>query len=276
MLREIKKNPNAIYIDNTMASSFNSCPRKFYWRHVLHLVNKGGTPAALEYGKAIHFALETLYKGGTLEDTLHAFLKDFNPDDGDAKRNVENGLITLEGYYNKWIPEHFVIKEVEVAGSIELSNDCLFAYRMDLLVEYLGGVYICEHKTTGNMRWLVPKPNHQISGYVYAGKTLGFDMDGAIINLLGVYSVNSKIKMDDRFQRNITTRTAEDLEEWRHYILTTKASIDSCVEQRWFPQYTHSCWNCTYQDLCNSSPKALEQVIDFSYNTERWEPWKSD
>ncbi len=277
---------DSIYLDNTMASCFNTCPFRFYIRHVRHLVSIDSTPIALIFGSAIHSALEVLYladldkerdRTNLWEKVQAAFLDNFPEDNpGDNKRTRENGIQILEGYVKKWLPETFKVKAVELAGAIELASDCLFAYRMDLVVEYMGGIYMVEHKTTSNMNWLTPNPNHQISGYIFSGRVMGYDIDGAVLNMLMVYSPKTKIKLEDRYHRLITTRNEVQLDEWKHYILYTKHQIDGFIKSGWFPKYTHSCWNCTYKDLCNSSEKAFEHMASSLYKIERWEPWKQE
>lgn len=258
-----------LYLDNTMIGSFHTCPQKFYWRHIRHLVPDKGASYALEFGKAIHSALEVFYKGGTVAESLSIFLDEYTLQ-GDSKRTPELGLLILSDYFSKYLPEQWKVLQVEVPMMIELSEDILFCGRADLIVEWIGQTYIVDHKTTSNMHWVVPKPNHQMTGYTYQGKVLGVPVDGVIFNMLGVF------KTKREYHRLITTRSEEDLTDWKNTILTTKVAIDHCLEKEWFPKHTNSCWNCEYKEVCNASEKTLPSVIEQDFKEEKWEPWKVD
>lgn len=266
--------PEPIYLDNTKLQCFCTCERKFYWRHIRHLVKKGEGHPALTLGKAIHSALEVIYKGGDEVEATKAFLSEYPPTPStleEDKRGVENGLLILKGYLDKFIPERdWKIVRVEVPGMFELTSDILFAWKADLVVETMGGLYGVEHKTSSNARWFVPKPNHQISGYIYGSKVQGYPLDGFIVNLIMVF----KTKRD--YKRLITTRTPEMLEEWRQWVIYKKHQIDNCLENNWFPLSTNSCWNCPYTDLCSINYKHQEALISSTYEVSVWAPWEQD
>jgi CRISPR/Cas system-associated exonuclease Cas4 (RecB family) len=254
-------------LDNTMVQCFNSCPRKFYWRHVRHLVQRQEGNAALLFGKAIHTGLEKLYLTNDILEACNAFLIDFK-DTGDVKRTPTKGLEILEAYHKKFFPEKWEVVKVETPLMFELFKDVLFCGRADLIVRYLGMSYIVEHKTSSNFNWFIPKPNHQISGYVYGGQVLGLNTKGAIVNMLGVL----KTKTD--FHRSITQRSPSELKEWREYIGDTKIRIDRSLETLRFPKFSHSCYMCGYKVLCNTeNPSVLDIIIAKEFVEEKWEPW---
>ncbi len=257
-------------LDNTQIETFNICPRKFYWRHIRNLVKDIGESPALTFGQAIHSSLEALYRGDTLDKAIEIFKAQHVEHPEEEKRTVENGIRIIEEYYKRYFPEAWKVLHVESSISIELAKDLLFYGRLDLIVEFMGTIYVVDHKTSSIMRF-IGNPNHQLSGYIACGRSLGLDVTGAIINLIGVY----KSKVD--FKRLITTRRPEELEEWRHHVLYTKCRIDECLENRWFPKYTHSCYrygvNCPYIDLCTVSEKHIQSIMEGSFKVEPWEPW---
>lgn len=259
---------NTLYIDNTMISCFNQCPQKFKWRHVEHLTSKGSESSALTFGAAMHKALETLYKGESLETAILSFQKEMPEQEGEGARSIVNGVKLIEAYHKKWFPENFKVIKVEVSANIELTKDIIFCGRLDTIIERDGEVYILEHKTTSNFKWFIPTPNHQVSGYLYILNEMGYKPEGCIVNLMLV----SKTKND--FHRIITQRDTEQLNDWRKIILTTKLNIDKCESTNWWPRYTHSCWNCGYVDLCNSDENALEYVKESLYLKKQWKPWE--
>ena len=260
-------------LDNTQIECFNVCPRKYYWRHIRHLVKDVPESPALTFGQAIHSALEALYKGATLEEAIQIFLHFHKEHDGETKRTADVGVKILEEYHKKYFPESWNVLHVESSVSMEVAKDLLFYGRLDLIVEFMGTIYVVDHKTSSTMRF-VEHPNHQLSGYIACGRSLGLDVSGAIVNLIGVY----KTKTD--FKRVITTRRENELEEWRNHILYTKLRIDDCLRNKWFPMYSHSCsrygGTCPYLDLCVASERHLDYIINGSYKEEKWEPWKEE
>lgn len=267
---------SSIYLDNTMLQAFNRCPQQFYWRHIRHLIplHEGVSPA-LNFGRAIHSGLEALYKTGDRKASLDAFHKEFDIGSQDDKRNVENGLIILTGYFQKWLPETWEIVQVESSTSFELSSDIIFCGKLDTIVKTMGGYYIVEHKTSSSTGWFCPRPNHQLSGYAYAGKVLGYDIHGAIVNILYVYAMNTKKTLNERYHRILTGRRDEELEEWKMWVFLCKSQIDLYLQNGWFPKYTNECWRCSYKDLCNSSTKEVqERIIEGSYQVKEWKPWE--
>jgi len=257
-------------LDNTMLTAFNTCPTKFYWRHVRHLVGQGENHAALDFGSAIHSALATLYNGGSKTECIDSFAKAMEGAATDDKRNLQNGLAILAGYFEKWLPEQFKIKQVEIALQWELSSDLIYCGKVDGLVEWMGDVYILEHKTSSSMSQFVAQPNHQISGYIYGSQVLGQSTVGAIVNLVAVL----KTKQD--YHRILTYRAKWELDDWRLHVLHTKRRIDEAIETGFFDRHTHSCTYCPYKDLCTSPPDAVEAVITSKYKESPWEPWKQE
>lgn len=263
------KENNTLYLDNTMLQAFNKCPKHFYWRHIRHLVPKGSTPTALLFGSSIHLALETLYKGGTLEESICLFENDYSRYDGlDGKRTLGKGIQIMKSYYKMYFPEYFKVLQVESGLTAELSSDIMFVGRADLIVELKNGIYIMEHKTSSSMHSFNDKPNHQMTGYTWAVRELGYDCKGVIVNILGVY------KTKEDFLRKVTTRTEEEITDWKHWVMDTKLKIDNCLENSYFPMYTGSCWNCTFVKLCASSNDMMcEAQVKGLYEEEVWKPW---
>ena len=260
-----------IKLDNTMVDCFNRCPRKFYWRHVRHLVRKGKVSPPLAFGSAIHLALEIAYKGSSKEEAMTMFLANYDDDDGTGKRTPENGLVILEAYWDRYFPEmNWEVLHTEDHTAVELTSDILYVGKIDLIVKHLGIIYIVDHKTSSNMRF-VTEPNHQMTGYVHNARELGFDCSGAIINMIGVYKTKTE------FKRPMTMRSNDDILEWKHYVCDTKMRMDLCFDERWFPCFAHSCYNfgsmCPYEELCICSKGVQDYIIEGSYEEEKWEPW---
>lgn len=272
---------STLYTDNTSLSTFCKCPRMYYFRHVRHLVpnfGEGEMSPALNFGRAIHSGLEAYYKNGE-DPTLAAksFELEFNPSIVSDKHTLTHGLSILKDYHAKWYPERWEVVSVEASTSFELAKDLVFCAKLDTIVKMFGSHYIVEHKTSGSAGWFSPRPNHQLSGYCYAGRALGIDIQGAVANILYVLSPATKKKLEDRFHRLITARTNEELEEWKRWVLYTKHQIDTCLENGWFPLSTSECWRCSYRNLCNTySNSSLEAIIEQDFKESKWAPWENN
>lgn len=268
---------NSIYIDNTMLQCFCKCPRSFYYRHVRHLNPQAqGISPPLNFGRAIHKGLEVLYSTNDLASALQGFKDELDPhpDSNDDKRNIATGLKMLIDYRAKWgKDEHWEILAVEVPYQFELTKDIVFCAKLDLVLKMMGQVYVGEHKTSGSTGWFTPRPNHQLSGYSFAGKVMGHDIAGAVVNILYVYAPSTKKSINERFHRIITARTEDELEEWKHWVLATKLNIDHCLSTGWFPQHTGDCFRCIYRDLCNTNKHSLEAMIASQFMVDEWKPW---
>lgn len=260
-------------LDNTKVTEFNACPRKFYWAHVRHLslVSENNLPSALQYGIAIHSGLETLYKGGSLEESIVIFKGLFPEKYSTTVRTPLIGEKMLRQYYNTYIPEVWKVEHVEAHITMELSKDLLFYGRIDLIVDFLSQLQVVDHKTATSMGYIT-EPQHQLTGYIALARSLGLDINTATVNILGL--IRGKIE----FNRVITSRTDEDIQEWIHHTLLTKCNIDNCVSSGYFPKYTHSCGmynsRCPYLQLCTCSPRNIEYVVDGSYVIREWKPWE--
>ena len=258
-------------VDNTMLQCYNRCPKMFYWTHIENLRLQAGVSTPLYFGAAIHSCLEVWYKGGSYTEGITAFANEMTDKPVDDKRNTQRGLIILDAYWKKWLPEQSVkVLHTETPVQIELTADIIFCGKIDLVVEMFGDIYVLDHKTSSNFSNTVAKPNSQFTGYIYCLRVLGIPATGAILNLIAV------LKTKEDFHRLITTRTEWELEEWKRWVCDTKAQIDQSLKYNEFHKYTHSCWQCGYKNLCNSGPESLEQVKKSLYKTEKWEPWLTE
>jgi len=257
-----------LILDNTQLQCYNRCPTMYKWRHVEHLVSQGVTSPALDFGSAIHTCLELWYKGSDYQTGIAAFVSALVGKTMDDKRSIPNGLLILDAYYKKWFPEQSIkVINCETPIQIELTSDIIFCGKVDLVVEMFGDLYVLDHKTSSSFANTVAKPNSQMTGYVYALRVLGVPVTGAILNLIAVL----KTKQD--FHRLITTRSDTDLTEWKRWVCNTKVQMDIAADSEEYHKYTHSCWQCSYKNLCNSGPESLEQVKQSLYQVEKWQPW---
>jgi len=251
-----------------MKTDWSKCQTYFYWRHVRHLVSATANIAALDFGIAMHRGLEVLYKGGTETECQQAFVAAYKDKPGEGARTLENGVLILEMYFRKWHPERWKVLQAEVALRWELSSDLIYCGRADLVMEYMGDVYIVDHKTTARPSNFIPRPNQQLTGYLFGARTLGIEANAVMLNLISV------LKTKQEFNRPTAHIPDWELEHWKRSVLQTQLDITHATETGFFTRETANCSYCPYKELCLSEPDVVERVIPMYYKEEKWEPWK--
>ena len=298
--------PKERCIDNFALSCYRSCPRLFYWRIVLDIVKPREKKIAAEFGSGIHYGLETYYKEGMTEiakshafDSFTNYFTQFEEQE-DTKRTVVKGIELLDKYFSTYNEEPFEVIATEIGGAFELGG-YMYQTRIDLIVKWLSpvGYYGFDHKTTSALERLIVKPNNQLSGYcfnlveMYEG-VLGFQLNG-----IGVYDTDEVIdktapkvpsektgklvyakKKRELFRRYPTTRTIQELKEWKRDVLHTLHQIEDSRDKGIWPKYDH-CGAyrgmCQYCDLCNAqSEDVVNKLIEMVYTKDVWQPWRQE
>jgi hypothetical protein len=218
-------------LDNTKASCFRTCKRKYYWQHILGLQSIFGS-SAIRYGVIWHGIMEGYYKyikengWGSKELAISAGLalgkkkwdeetakKTFLPD----YRTFDAACTALLHYLSFYSKDEEYIKIIntEAKFKLEITPDnqeeslalnyivergdhskLYFTGRLDLQVEMNFSNWILDFKTTGqNLSMQASRLNRsgQLIGYSYAGKhALEFPTEGCLVGLAYVSAYKSK------------------------------------------------------------------------------------
>jgi len=208
-------------IDNTRRHTFATCPRKYYYRWVKHLVSKKGS-SALRFGHVIHEGLACYYHAyqqdknivpvEIMPSIIEAMTKDWNEASSSGLsfyedyRTLEAAIECVATYIMHYEGEkqYLHILKVEdkftVPISLELANglwppyiyDAIeginFIGRRDADVDLGGSIYVLEHKTTSTSLFVMENllyRSAQTIGYAWALSKLYPDrMVGCMVNLL--------------------------------------------------------------------------------------------
>lgn len=292
-------------IDNFALTMFQACPIKYFLR-----MKEGWTTrrksAALGFGGALHEGLAVWHKTQNRSAAVNAIIESW-PDNLpiDDWRTKEKCVQVMLDYSKEYPQETFTVigapemPMVEQTFTLEtglyLDCDlCTSAQDPDYLghcmsghvleeieyggifdggVEFGGTSFVLEHKTTsqmGSYYFNQFKPNNQVTGYVWAlGKLSGQRVGGAIINAIGLYK-SSKTK----FQREITTRSDEDITHWLENVRTTCQMIRDCERRGFWPMHTQSCTmygKCEYHDVhVIGSLKEQQKFLEQQFIKEEW------
>mgnify|MGYP004447363801 CR=1 FL=1 len=168
------------YFDNTRVSEFKTCPRKFFYRHVMDWVSVGFSPPLL-FGSAYHAAMDAIWEhmgdsenarqSGTQDVANLGFeafmaewiegggpeLDDIN-EDWQYKLGFRNPMVALEmlyGYVDErrslFQRDSFELISIEQPFAVPLDPEdetLFYVGRFDKIFRIKEGIIIGEHKTT--------------------------------------------------------------------------------------------------------------------------------
>lgn len=284
--------------DSTSLSTFVTCPRKY-----LYSILQGWGPV----DKSVH-----LIFGGHYAKALERFHKlraegeDYFP----ALRNVLRQCLTETWDFEKGVPQDWLhnvktretlirsivwylaqyeddpmetvilsdgTPAVELSFSFELSEGIVYCGHIDRLVNYAGGTWVQDQKTTGSTLsaryFLQYSPDYQMTGYTMAGQIIfNNPVKGVVIDAAQI-AVGFTA-----FARGFTPRSKPALEEFlveaKHYIAEAK----KCHETGYYPMRRTSCNNyggCPFREICAASPVHREALLQAKFTKrDRWDPLK--
>ena len=209
------------YIDNVMRSTYMHCARKYELRHVRNLIPGTATNVHLHFGASYARGLEigrkAFYAEGLSEEkALKAALKAAREMWGDFEvlenakgyKNLDRLLGAIKFYFQRypmgtdfvkpWVtPEGEHAIEFKFAIPIpdithpETGGPILYCGRTDFIGEYAKQLFIVDDKTASSLgeqwarNWELDSQN---TGYVWAARTKGYPVAGAILRGLALLS----------------------------------------------------------------------------------------
>jgi len=275
-------------IDNFALSTHQTCPRKYQHR-IIEGWSSRGDSSALVAGAALHAGLAAWNRGEGLVAAFAAINEEWNkrpPLNVTDWRTLPKVLATMRQYADHWGQESFRVVGlgtdqalVERAYTLDTGltlpdgEPIEYGGILDTVVEFNDAYYILEHKTTSVMGagfWQQFKPNNQITGYIWAAMQLSDKpIKGAIVNAIGWFKAGAT-----RLERQITTRTPEEIEEWKQNLVQVCAEIRGHTVGGYYPQRTAACTiygRCTYHGVCEQSPSIREALFSQDFVADKWD-----
>ncbi len=291
--------------DATSLDLAQTCARKYYYTMIrgirpkeksVHLIFGGLCATAYEHfykyradGQSINDALRTVVRETLIASwdfkAGHAILFD------DAAKTRVTLIRTIVWYVEQFAVETedglqtYHLKNgkpaVELSFALDLTPSIVYCGHLDRVVTMANHLYIMDQKTTGgtvgSFFFDLFSPDNQMSGYAFAGQAvLHSPVRGVIIDAAQI-TVNFT-----RFERGITTRSKDQLEEWVNGItrFISRFQEDSEYageeEQKW-TQNPNACGyyaGCEFRILCRKSPKVRENYIASDFVEHVWDPIK--
>lgn len=298
--------------DNTRLSTFKTCPRKFFIRHVLGW-RGDGTASPLAFGGAWHEGMDATWRNAKSMNqeeltnaAFQAFLIKWEEEGYSANMSLaEMDMLKArtpgtahEMYYNYINQRWAMLQEAEIiaieqpfAVPLPGIKDTWYIGRLDKTIHYNGQKIILEHKTTtayatqGGFRpdfiesWY---SSAQCKGYEFAGNIFYEEISGVWVDAALVHK-----KVHDQFRfvpikhsRPLLIEWINDAKHWAENILKQKELFMDAGELRNgnFPRNEESCFGkygkCPYLDICRScdDPSKLSGP-PVGYVEDRWEPF---
>src|SRR3990172_8444237 len=154
-------------------------------------------------------------------------------------------------------------------------NPLLYVGRMDAVIHYAGGIYICDEKTTTQLGATWPRQwdlRAQFTGYAWGCQKSGISVDGAIVRGVSIL----KTKYDTA--QSINYRPEWQIDRWYNELLEWIEDIKYNWLRRgpdapWRHNLDHSCaeyGGCQFREACMSQDEA--QWLDVAFERRIWNP----
>lgn len=284
-------------VDSTMLATFRSCPRKFeleFLRHYksltpsVHLVAGAAYARGLEVARKAYYeeSLPDLVAQGRGLAALLAAYGDFQCQEDSAK-SATRMAGALEFHFSQYpLPSDPAIPHCLPSGAraIEFSfveptdiphpetgNPILYSGRFDMVVDFQGGLYGLDDKTTSALGATWPKQwdlRSQFTAYCWGASRAGFPLQGFLIRGISI------LKTKYETQQAITYRPAWTIERW--YSQTQKdlrRMIQMWESGQFDYNLDHACTEyggCSFRQPC-LSPEP-DRWLAVGFERRAWDP----
>ena len=281
----------------------------------------GVSTVAADAGNIWHKLMETLYAEPLTKDNLQTrhnaavevmmrMVKDVYPnhprsDDQDPKRSVEHILQVFDEYIEHYFPKDGGLTDrtlvdrfnrsslecvydkedkpmTEVNFAIELTDEILYAGRIDMIARHQGKLQIMDFKTSAinsKAREIREELSHQFHGYILGAQTvisefLQESIEGVLVDSI---TWNKIVKPERDFRRTFIKHSQDALADWYDQVVFKITQIKEMRKTRMFPQNTQHCDRfmraCEYAMMCKSSnPKIVKGFIEGVHEQRFWSP----
>jgi hypothetical protein len=289
-------------IDASLLSSFKSCPelcRKVYFEHF-----KSKEPSVhLHAGAAFAFGIErsrtAFYVEGKDAETAVAegigallqFYGDFQCP-ADSAKSAERMAGAFEFYFANYplayqddhgnatdpviLPGGKRAIEVNFAEPLPImhpdsGDPLIYCGRLDAILNYAGGRYITDEKTTTQLgaswsrQWDL---RSQFTGYAWGARQIGIKVDGALVRGISIL----KTKFDT--QQAISYRPDWVIDRWYAEMLWwVSQMVEAFKKDVWIHNFDHACaeyGGCQFREACSSQDET--PWLETYFERRAWNP----
>ncbi len=287
-------------LDSTTLAAFRACPQKAFRTYIQHWKVKSES-VHLRAGKAFASGLEVArrayYEAGQSKEDAEALgvaelmkvYGDFEcpPESG---KSLERTAGALEFYFSAYpldsdaatpliLPSGKRAIEFSFAEPLpgilhpETGNPLLYTGRADMIVDFAGGVYIHDDKTTSSLGASWSKQwdlRSQFTAYCWAAGrgALGITPNGVLVRGVSIL----KTKYDT--QQAVADRSAWEVDRWLAQTLRdVKRMLEAWESGLWDYNLDHACADfggCPLLRVCKS--KEPETWLEMDFEQRVWDP----
>lgn len=289
-------------IDASLLASFKSCPelcRKIYLEHhksklpSVHLHAGGAFASGIERTRTAFFVegkdSDTAVAEGVGE--LLRFYGDFECP-ADSAKSPERMAGAFEFYWSNYplgefddhqnridpviLPGGKRAIEVSIAEPLPIDNPdtgdpLIYCGRLDAILNYAGGRYITDEKTTTQLgaswsrQWDL---RSQFTGYAWGARQIGIKVDGALVRGISIL----KTKYDT--QQAISYRPDWVIDRWYAEMLVWVQRLVECYTSGlWLHNFDHSCaeyGGCQFREACSTQDET--PWLETYFERREWNP----
>ena len=301
--------------DSSKIQTMMECPRKYFYEYILGW-RTDSPKHDLEFGTALHLAMEQLMTGGyssqSQELAYTAFLKEYRKSYGPecdllpehGVKNPSNVLRMLGEYCLQYQGDAFKPLYTEIAGTVPINDlgDCLH-FRIDSIVKDSDGVAVWDHKSCSELSrvWMDQwNLSFQVGTYTHVLYCL-YPQDEVYGCRINALCFGRKPRKDAKsapkekpfsFMRLPVRRTPEAMNVWlwlaNHWLSAIKEEMQALLASdpedhvmRAFPLNTTACtkyWGCQFMPFCSAWANPLAHCADIpvGFKQEWWNPCDQD
>lgn len=287
-------------LDSTSLGYLKECPRKYFYTIIEGWRGKGQS-VHLEFGGLYHKALERYdylraeepnakahLHNDAVYEVIRMALEESWPWPFDHNTKTRFNLVrSIIWYLDQF--ENDVAKTVQLADgtpAVELSfrfelermadsyQPYVLCGHLDRLVEFAGGYYVMDRKTTGSTLGGYYfdgfNPDNQMSLYSIAGRLVyNTPVRGVIIDAAQV-AVGFT-----RFDRGFSYRTETQQEEWLQDLNFWIDQAEHYAAEHYWPMNDRSCHNyggCPFRNVCSKDPAVRQSFLESDFEHRPWNP----
>lgn len=283
--------------DSSSISDFKSCRQLFYKRNIHHWKPKEPSVhlhAGAAFAHGIEKAREAFFiEGLSAADSEALGLKallDFYGDfecPPDSAKSADRMAGALTFYFDNYPLEHGESEPITLPSGKrgiefnfveplpikhpETGNPILYCGRLDAILNFAGGVFMCDEKTTTSLgatwsrQWDL---RAQFTGYAWGCRQAGIRVDGAIVRGVSIL----KTKYDT--QEAITYRPEWQVDRWFDELLFWISEAIRCWDNgKWQYNLDHACSDfggCAFRPACLSKDET--PWLETYFERRRWDP----
>lgn len=284
-------------LDSSILAAFKSCPqlcKKIYidqWKskeRSVHLHAGGAFAHGIERARRAYF-VEGAEADDAIADGMRALLQFYGDFDcpPDSAKSAQRTAGALEYYFSQYPLEHGTDEPITLpsggrgiefnfvhpiaATHPDTGNPLLYCGRMDAIINYAGGVFICDEKTTTSLGASWSKQwdlRAQFTGYAWGCREAGIRVDGVVVRGISI------LKTKYETQAPISYRPEWQVDRWYAELLEWVEDMKICWKTgRWKYNLDHACADyggCGFRNACLSQDEM--PWLETYFERRHWDP----